>query len=237
MDASLTDQARSPRAQRTREIAREVLIEAFGASATPFVPVPFVDDMLLSRLLRRIAKKVLERHGITAKELPKTIADAYMEAGSPSTGESIMKAGVRFVVRKVAVVMDVKKSHDVFGEAIALALALDVAAENRIVDEVHGKYLGAAIYRALQRVGAGPIEALVRVGREAWAKSKDAKGENADKAAPKAEGAAAPAEGAEAAPDASRMAVIAEALGGEIEKVRVNVDHALRWEWAMGARR
>ena len=56
--------------------------ESFGASATPFVPVPFVDDWMLSRLLRRIAGKVLARHGVTvaARELPKKIVDAYVEA-------------------------------------------------------------------------------------------------------------------------------------------------------------
>jgi hypothetical protein len=39
----------------SREIARDVLLEALGSSATPFVPVPFLDDWLVARLLLRIA--------------------------------------------------------------------------------------------------------------------------------------------------------------------------------------
>jgi hypothetical protein len=199
-----------PKSNRSREIAREVLLEAVGASATPFVPIPFVDDMLLSRVLRRVAKKVLARHGIAPDPLAKQIVNAYVEAGSPSTAESVVTGAVRFVVRKVAVVMDVKKSHDVFGESIALALALDLAAENGAVKPENAVYLGGALYRALQRIGSGPIEGLIRAGRDAWSK-----GPSEDKS-----------EG--------RMAQLAEAIGAEVDKTRDLIDSALRYEWKGG---
>lgn len=199
-----------PKSSRSREIAREVLLEAVGASATPFVPIPFVDDMLLARVLRRVATKALTRHGIAADPLAKTIVDAYVKTGSPSTGESIVTGAVRFVVRKVAVVMDVKKSHDVFGESIALALAVDIAAENGLVDPANAEVLGAAMYRALQRVGSGPIEGLIRAGQEAWSKRNVPE---------------------EREQDAGRLAQIAEAIGGEVDKARGHIDAALRYEW------
>lgn len=197
-----------PKARRSREIAKEVLLEAVGASATPFVPIPFVDDMILARILQRVAKKVLARHGIAADPLAKAIVKAYVKEGAPSTAESIVTGAVRFVVRKVAVVMDVKKSHDVFGESIALALAVDVAAEHGRASEAEATALGGAIHRALSRVGAGPIDGLVRAGREAWAKS----------------GASAEGEG--------RFAVIAEAIGAEVDKARAHIEQALGWEWS-----
>lgn len=187
-----------------------MLLEAVGASATPFVPIPFVDDMLLSRVLRRVAKKVLARHGIAPDPLAKEIVNAYVKEGSPSTAESVVTGAVRFVVRKVAVVMDVKKSHDVFGESIALALALDIAAENGALKPESAVHLGGAIHRALQRIGSGPLEGLVRAGRDAWAK-RNVKDEDA-----KSEGA---------------MAQIAEAIGGEVDKTREAIDAALRYEW------
>ena len=65
------------------DIARDVLVEAFGASATPFVPVPFVDDYLVARLLRRIAGKVLARHDVVSPELARAIVVAYVKEGSP----------------------------------------------------------------------------------------------------------------------------------------------------------
>lgn len=164
---------------RTREIAREVLVEAFGASATPFVPVPFVDDWMLARLLRRIAGKVLARHPGDHGELAKKITDAYVKTGSPSVAGSIASTAARFVVRKLAVVMDVKKSHDVFGESIAYALALDMAVRNGWATDAAAAHLGAAIYRSLQVVGSGAIEGLVRAGRDAIARgiSKDQVGD------------------------------------------------------------
>jgi hypothetical protein len=148
------------------EIVREVLAEAFGASATPFVPVPFVDDYLHARLLRRIAIKVLARHGLGAPALAKEIVDGYVKEGAPSLAKSIVVGAARFVVRKVAIVLDVKKSYDVFGEALAFALAVDLAASSGWVHERAAFRVGGAIHRALQSVGSGAVEALVRAVRE-----------------------------------------------------------------------
>lgn len=189
---------------RTREIAREVLIEAFGASATPFVPVPFVDDWMFARLLRRIAGKVLAKHAGPGQEamtadLAQKITDAYVKTGAPSTAESIAVGAARFVVRKLAVVMDVKKSHDVFGESIAFALALDMAVKNGWATAAGADHLGAAMHRSLQVVASGAIEGLVRAGRDAIARgiSKDRVG---------------------------------DAIGREVEKLRDQLDPVLRYE-------
>jgi len=60
----------------------------------------------------------------------KVMVDSYIEAGQDPLAQRAVVGAARFVVRKLAVVLDVKKSHDVFGETIALALAVDVAMEN-----------------------------------------------------------------------------------------------------------
>ncbi|HVH48055.1 MAG TPA: hypothetical protein VM925_37230, partial [Labilithrix sp.] len=138
-----------------RDLVGFVLVEAIGASMTPFVPVPFVDDYLLARLLRRITLKVLERGGRPADDtIAKAIVVAYVRAGESGLGTKAAVAAARFVIRKVAVVLDVKKSHDVFGEAIAYALALDIAVQLGRVDAS----VGGAIYRATQQVGSAAIE-------------------------------------------------------------------------------
>lgn len=171
---------------RTREIAREVLLEAFGASATPFVPVPFVDDWMLERILRRIAAKVLARHGLDAPSLARSVVDGYVGAGATPIGTSLVLGAARFVVRKVAVVLDVKKSHDVFGESIAFALALDLVVTLGAATEAGAGAAGAAIHRTVQMVGSGAVEALVRAARETFAKGQpkelgDAIGREVDK--------------------------------------------------------
>jgi hypothetical protein len=149
------------------DIARDVLIEAFGASATPFVPVPFVDDWMFARLLRRISTKVLARHGIDSPVLARAVVDAYVKAGSPPLAKSILMGAVRFVVRKVAVVLDVKKSHDVFGESIAFAVALDIAVQHGWAHE-DADVLGGAMQRAVAMTPSGVLEALVRAVRAAF---------------------------------------------------------------------
>jgi hypothetical protein len=138
---------------------------AVGSSLTPWVPVPFVDDWILERLLRRIARKVMERGGISGDD--DAIAEAYLKAGDPSFGMKAATTLVRFVVRKVAVVLDVKKTHDVFGEAIAFAMALDSAVVRGAVTATNGDAVGAAIHRSMQQVGSGLLDAMTRAGREA----------------------------------------------------------------------
>jgi hypothetical protein len=195
----VNDFTRGKSAATGTDIVRDVLVEAFGASATPFVPVPFVDDYLHARLLRRIADKVLARHALVATSLPKAIVDGYVTEGASSLARSIVIGAARFVVRKVAVVLDVKKSYDVFGESIAFALALDVAAGRGWVHDRSAIRVGGAIHRTLQSVGSGALEALVRAVREAAGNARETAG-------------------------------LGGAIGGEIEKIRLELEPILRRE-------
>jgi hypothetical protein len=163
----VSDLTRPDARARTRAIARDVLLEALGASATPFVPVPFVDDWMQARLLRRVATKVLDAHGLAVERLPRAIVDAYVKEGASPLGTSIAVGAARFIVRKVAIVLDVKKSYEVFGESIAFAVALDVGAARGWVHEAGAARLGGAMHRALRVVGSGAIERVVRAGRDA----------------------------------------------------------------------
>ena len=161
----------NPEVARARDIASMALGLAIGSSLTPWVPVPFVDDWILERLLRRVARKVMERGGISGDA--KRIASSFLQTGDPSFGVKAATTLARFVVRKVAVVLDVKKTHDVFGEAIAFAMALDSAVVRKVVHPHNGEAVGAAIYRSMQMVGGtGLLDAMTRAGREAFAGGK-----------------------------------------------------------------
>lgn len=199
---------------RTRAIARDVLLEAFGASATPFVPVPFVDDWMQARLLRRVAAKVLERHGLAATgALPRKLVDAYVKEGASPLGTSIAVGAVRFIVRKVAIVLDVKKSYEVFGESIAFAIALDVGAARGWAHEAGAARLGGAMHRSLRVVGSGALEALVRAAKGA---AQGATGVQATGGAPPMQGA-------------GRLD-LGDALGREIDSIRGQIEPVLARE-------
>jgi hypothetical protein len=142
-----------PVASRPRELVRVVLAEAALSSLTPFVPVPFVDDWILERLLGRIARKV-------APHIAFDVVRGYLRASASPLTMRAISAAAHFVVRKVALVFDVKRSHDVFGEAIAFAYALDVAPH-----PVDAAALGGAIHRSLQSLGPAALEVLTRAAR------------------------------------------------------------------------
>src|SRR4051812_344529 len=95
--------------KRRRELVTAVLVEAVGSSLTPFVPVPFVDDYLLRRLLQRIVRKVADHGGKpVSPTLEKAVVEGYTRAGAAPLGQRALTAAARFVIRKVAVVLDVK---------------------------------------------------------------------------------------------------------------------------------
>jgi hypothetical protein len=191
---------------KARELVNLVLVEALGSSFTPFVPVPFVDDYLFARLLRRITRKVVERGGHAIdKPFAKAIVDGYVQAGDSGLGEKALTAAARFVVRKVAVVLDVKKSHDVFGEAIVYALALDVAVALQAVHVTRAPAVGGAIYRATQSVGSAALEVITRAGRDAFVTS-------------------------EGSTESSRFLRVSEAIGKQVDAAHGHLDHLMRWE-------
>lgn len=194
----------------SREIARDVLLEALGSSATPFVPVPFVDDWIVARLLRRIAKKVLVRHGRGAdKPVVKALADGFLGAGQEPLATRAAVGAVRFVVRKVAVVLDVKKSHDVFGEAIAFALALDAAIARGALDAASPYEVGALIHRAVGAAGSAAIEGLAGAVRSAF----ERQGAPGDRASHQ-----------------TRAAKVADAVGTQIDDAYARVEAAVARE-------
>jgi hypothetical protein len=189
----------------SREIARDVLLEALGSSATPFVPVPFLDDWLVARLLLRIAKKVLVRHEIDpTPELRKAIVDGFVDAGAEPLAQRAAVGAVRFVIRKVAVVLDVKKSHDVFGQAIAFALALDAAITRGALQSRPAMEVGDVLHRALASVGSAAIEGLATAVRRAFDAARPPPQENAA--------------GSERASHQTRAARVADAVGAHLEE-------------------
>lgn len=192
---------------RARDIAAMVIGLALGSSLTPFVPVPFVDDWLLERLLRRIGRKVMDRGGSSLDE--KALVRAYLEAGDPTFGVKAVTAVGRFVVRKLAVILDVKKSHDVFGEALAFALALDAAVSSSGLGAASPAAVGAAIHRSIRAVGAGPIDAITRAGRASLTRRAD-----------------------DGSPVGTNKphARIAEEIGAQIDEAWVQLDRAMRVE-------
>jgi len=189
-----------------RDLVDLVLVEAVGSSMTPLLPLPFLDDYLFGRLLRRITRKVIERAKQPVDEpVVKAVVDAYLRAGDSGLHQRALTAAARFVIRKVALVLDVKRSHDAFGEAIAFALALDVVVQLEALSSGTAARIGAAIQRATQAVGSAALEVITRAGREAFKAS----------------------EGVE---QSSRLARVAGAIGKQVDVASAHLDRRMRHE-------
>ena len=197
---------------QARDLVDLVLVEAVGSSITPFVPLPFVDDYLFGRLLRRITRKVIERAKQPVDEpVVRAVVDAYLGAGESGVGEKALTAAARFIIRKVALVLDVKRSHDVFGEAIAFALALDVAVQLEGLNAGTARHVGVSIYRSTQAVGSAALEVITRAGREAFRASAGAT-------------------------QSSRFARVAGAIGKQVDEASAQLDRLMRLELAVEPR-
>jgi len=145
------------------DLVLDVLVEAFGSSATPFVPLPWVDDWMLARLMRRVTRKVLERRRETkSTDFVKAVVDGYTEAASPSRGRWAFNTAARFVLRKVSVVLDAKKSHDLFGEVIAFSLAVDSITARKKLDAVAPERLGEILHRSVKTADTALLTAILR---------------------------------------------------------------------------
>lgn len=159
------------------DLVRDVVVEAFGSSASVFVPLPFLDDWILARLFERVAAKIVARR---QKNVPayytKTMVHAYLKAGEPTTKMWVLGKMARFALRKVSVVLDAKRSHDVFGETIAFAVAFDCVAERGWLDPLHGQHPNTPSWRAapdflgkiLHAVVGAADTAVVGVIVKAW---------------------------------------------------------------------
>jgi hypothetical protein len=186
-----------------RSVARAVVVQALGSGVAPFVPVPFVDGWVLARLLQSIAKAVLIRRGATATEAlskARGIVLGYVTAGKTGVRTRAAVAAARFVMRKLALVLDVKRSHDAIGEAVAFALALDVAAELGFTESVPPSELGAVIHAAICGSSSSPVSALATAAKRALT---------------------GPGLG-------SRRSRLAEAIGAEADASRARLDASLR---------
>jgi|GEM_PF-2205287 len=196
---------------QARDLVDLVLVEAVGSSITPFVPLPFVDEYLFARLLRRITRKVIERAKQPVDEpVVRAVVESYLGAGDSALGARALTAAARFVIRKVALVLDVKRSHDVFGEAIAFALALDVAVQLEALNAGTARHVGASIHRTTQAVGSAALEVITRAGREAF----------------KASAGAA---------QSSRFARVAGAIGKQVDEASAKIERLMSHELAAGS--
>ena len=194
---------------RARALVPVVLVEALGSSVTPFIPLPFVDDWIFEGLLRRIVHKVAPAEG----SVEAAVVAGYVRAGASPMHTKALTAAVRFVIRKVAVILDVKKGHDVFGEAIAFAFALDIAvAEGRLAsaDAAGAAEVGAAMYRSTQSLGSAAIEVVTRAVRTAIGKT--------------------------AGEASSGLARTSEAIGAQVDAAYARLSHLMAYELSRPAR-
>lgn len=192
-----------------RRLVDLVFVEALGASVTPLLPLPFMDDYVMKQLLRRITRKVVARGGEALEnEVEKAVVEGYLRAGESGLADKLAMVATRLAARKAAVLLDVKKSHDVFGESVAYALALDVAVELRALHVDRAHTVGGAIYRSTQSVGSAVLDVLAGAGRDVF-------------------------HAPDSMPDGGRFARMAGAIERRVDEARGDLAYAMRYELSL----
>jgi len=155
-----------------------LLLEALGASADAVRPVPFVDDWMQARLLRRVrgegARSPRARVGHVAA---RDSCDAYVKEGASGSATFDRRGAARFIGEKSRSSSSEEELRGV-RESIAFAIALDVGAARgwahdtgaaRSAVRCTGRYVSSARrVRSARRAGKDAAQGAQGGGSCSW---------------------------------------------------------------------
>jgi hypothetical protein len=147
------------------------------AALTPFIPLPFVDDIARNLIMRRLVRALARSHGVTlGDEDVRLLADE--RGGSVLRGlvKGALLAPFKFILRKLVVILTGKRVVELASETYHRAFLLDRAFANRWCAPA-GPHALSKVREALDEViRATPIATspVTRALGEGLSRSKDA---------------------------------------------------------------
>lgn len=149
---------------------RHIVLHALLAGLTPLVPVPFVDDVLQARVMRRLVATLAALH-----DLPLAPADVRTLADPPGTSwikdaaRSVVMMPVRFVLRRIFVLLTGKRVIDLASESWHRGYLVDLAFAEALcapVGAYSAKQVREAVDAVCTEVPVAPIAHGLKVGFE-----------------------------------------------------------------------
>lgn len=159
---------------------KSVAIHSALAGLCPLIPVPFVDDLIIERIHRRLNRELFELNGLTLSDgNAKTLAESPSKLMAAAL-KKIIFWPIKKLITKVVYFLAIKSCADVaasiFHEGWLLARALEAGYVPQELlqrgDPPTIKRLRAVIIRAREAVDMSPTQAVMRsafgVGREVF---------------------------------------------------------------------
>jgi hypothetical protein len=128
---------------------KDILLYSLFASFTPFIPLPFVDNMAENRVERMMIQKISQSYGATLGE------DDLVILASKADGNLIKKIGfgaAKKLIKKIAIkttlIFLAKDASDTFSSCYHIGYLIDYAYQTQLVK----RYSPRVIRRAVDRV-------------------------------------------------------------------------------------
>lgn len=135
------------------EVKNQTLIASHAvlAGMTRFIPVPFVDDMVQSYVLRRLVRRLAESYGVTLGE-----EDAEALGPEPNTGcggclLSAVIYPLKWLLRKVFFFLEIKRSADLLSRVYHRGVLVEYAMQQKWIGLDAGRP-AADVRRAIDEV-------------------------------------------------------------------------------------
>jgi uncharacterized protein (DUF697 family) len=144
-------------------------------TATDFVPLPFVGDLLARKLHRRLVETIGMHHGV---ELTADQAESFtgeLPAGVASRiarrGKAVFVAPFRTAFAGIFAVVGADAVADAVGKRYARGLAVDVALDEGLVSRDGAPRTAEKVLAAVERVETRPTRRLLALGFRAFERS------------------------------------------------------------------
>lgn len=107
---------------------RHIVLHALLAGLTPLVPVPFVDDVLRARVMRRLVATLAALHDLPcAPEAVRTLADPEGTSWIKDAARSVAMMPIRFVLGRIFLLLTGKRVVDLASESWHRGYLVDLA--------------------------------------------------------------------------------------------------------------
>jgi hypothetical protein len=143
-----------------------LLTHAVLVALAPLIPLPFVDDWVRGHLERRMVRALAQERG---RQLSDDDARTLMdEDGSLVSGlaEKAVKLPLKFLLRKVFYVLEIKRATDIASRAYHRGYLVDLALREGYFAARTAKEIRVGLDAACKSVPIGPVEHAVRFAFE-----------------------------------------------------------------------
>ena len=150
------------------EVKNQTLIASHAvlAGMTRFIPVPFVDDLVQSYVLRRLIRRLAESYGVSLGE-----ADAETLGSEPGSGcggclLSAVFYPLKWIIRKVFIFLEMKRSADLLSRVYHRGMMVEYAMQQKWIGEDSGRSAAdvrKAIDEVLREAPIRPVEEAAKL--------------------------------------------------------------------------